>query len=463
VRKGLLVAVGALLLLPLAGARADRGQGRAAAPVDAREWWLRAVDAEGLAPPGSGKPVLIVDRGLDLAQPELAGRPGTVALNHQTIADDANRFHATALASLIGAPGTAGSLLGIYPRARIYSWDATSDGTLDSYGVLRGIRAASRHCPGVLLLSLGFSGEAFFYAKYLLQEGIDLAVSRGCLVVAAAGNGRELGSPAFYPGDLPHVFTVAATGRSGVVAPFSSASPAIDLAAPGVGIPIAVPLSVSPSGQSADLGTSYAAAIVAGAAAWIWTARPKLEASQVAEVLRRSARTLGAVRPNNDTGWGLLDLAKALRTPAPPPDPLEPNDDIWYDLPLGLPNAGSRPLTSAGHPHSVTRASLIALKDPIDVYRVWVPPGGTLTASLTHAAGLTLRLWSDQAPSVLETRAELSGDLLATDSAESGIHYQSRSGRARILYVEVALPQKQRAAHYTLTLSVKSPNNSFQP
>src|SRR5207302_1135089 len=161
--------------------------------------------------------------------------------------------------------GTAGGLVGIYPQARIYSWNATSTGPLESHNVLRGMDVASRYCPGVILLSLGFSGDYFFYAKYLLQEGIDLAVQRGCLVVAAAG---------------------------------------------------------------------------------VWTLRPELKASQVAEVLRRSARALGPARPNNDTGWGLLDVAAALLAPAPPPDPLEPNDDIWYDQPLGLPNAGSQPITS---------------------------------------------------------------------------------------------------------------------
>src|SRR5207237_643071 len=243
----------------------------------------------------------------------------------------------------------------------------------------------------------GFPGDYFFSARYLLHEGIDIAVSRGCLVVASAGNEREIGSPPFYPAALPHVFTVAATDRTGGVAGFSSASPAIDLAAPGVDIPIAVPLSTQPDGLSSGTGTSYAAAIVAGAAAWIWTVRPTLTASQMAEVLRRSARDLAPPGQDNDSGWGMLDVAAALRTPAPPPDPLEPNDDIWYDLPLGLPNAGARPLTSPGHPQTTIQASVTPVKDPVDVYRVWAPSGGIVSAKLTPSAGLVLRLWSDRA------------------------------------------------------------------
>src|SRR5207244_10978232 len=133
------------------------------------------------------------------------------------------------------------------------------------------------------------------------------------------------------------------------------------------------PARGSPTGPAAGTGTSYAAASVAGAAAWIWRARPELTATQVADVLRRSARDLGPPGPDVDTGWGLLDVAAALRTPAPPPDPLEPNDDIWYVLPLGLPNAGSRrprartrepTRTGPGGPPTADRSNLTRASTP---------------------------------------------------------------------------------------------------
>jgi hypothetical protein len=84
----------------------------------AGEWWLQAVDAAGLAAPGPGVPVVIVDRGLDLDHPDFAGRPGTVALNRQAFLDETDdSFHATAMASLVGSPGRVGGLVGIYPQA----------------------------------------------------------------------------------------------------------------------------------------------------------------------------------------------------------------------------------------------------------------------------------------------------------------------------------------------------------
>jgi hypothetical protein len=57
-----------------------------------------------------------------------------------------------------------------------------------------------------------------------------------------------------------------------------------------------------------------------------------------------------------------------------------------------------------------------AIKDPIDVYRVWAPPGGTVTATLTPLSGLRLHLWSDQTQTVHETGADRRTDLLATGS-----------------------------------------------
>ncbi len=188
----------------------------------------------------------------------------------------------------------------------------------------------------------------------------------GLLLGATRSSARPAAGPsAAYPATLQHVLTVAATAKDGTVAQFSSASPVIDVAAPGVDIPIAKPLATTPSGYGTGTGASYAAAIIAGAAAWVWTMRPSLQASQVAELLRRSARPLGSPVPNDDTGYGMLDVAAALRTPAPPPDQLEPSDDIVYALPLGTPNHGSWPLTTPRRAQATITASVTAIKDPV--------------------------------------------------------------------------------------------------
>jgi hypothetical protein len=149
-------------------------------------------------------------------------------------------------------------------------------------------------------------------------------------------------------------------------------------------------------------------------------------------------------------------VAAALSTEAPPADQLEPNDDVVYALPLGTPNHGSWPLTTPIRSRASIAASVTATKDPVDVYRTWVPARGTLTATVTPAAGLTLRLWSDTTPTVAETGVDRHDDVYAAASAAGTLTYRSRSGKGRYLYLEVASASRVRpAAHYTLDVSVR--------
>ena len=150
------------------------------------------------------------------------------------------------------------------------------------------------------------------------------------LVVAAAGNDGLVGNPLSYPASLPHVLTVAATDEQNRVSIFSSQSRFVDLAAPGENITVATALDDS---WAAEAGTSFSSPLVAGAAAWVWTVRPELDASQLFEVMRRSAVDIAAPGRDDATGFGLLNVPAALAYAAPVPDPLEPNDDVDYVTP----------------------------------------------------------------------------------------------------------------------------------
>jgi hypothetical protein len=49
--------------------------------VSGEEWWIPFVGADRAEPPGPGKPVTVIDTGIDLTHVEFAGRPATTALN----------------------------------------------------------------------------------------------------------------------------------------------------------------------------------------------------------------------------------------------------------------------------------------------------------------------------------------------------------------------------------------------
>src|SRR5207247_67642 len=189
-----------------------------------------------------------------------------------------DEVHGTAVSSGIGAPSHGVGLVGVYPQAALQEWDF-SDGSLSE--ILAGLDAATKRGRSVINISGGFLG---FDA--LLEQGVDRALRRGAIVVAAVGNDRQSGNRSFVPASLPHVLTVGATDQSDHFAFFSNRSSALDLAAPGVSIPVAVPTFFNASGFASFDGTSFSAPLVAGAAAWVWTVRPDLDPTQLEDVYR---------------------------------------------------------------------------------------------------------------------------------------------------------------------------------
>lgn len=423
--------------------------GRPVDPLSGDEWWREAIGVTELTPPGPGVPVTVVDSGLDFTHPEFAGRPNTVALNPQEPAPLGGE-HGTAVASLIGAPVNGQGIVGVYPEARLRSWDAArGDGTrLDTVEIVNGILAASQAGRGVINLSLGGTER-----DPLIEQAVAQALTRGSLVIAASGNDGETGSRLGYPAVLPHVITVAATTRSGAAAAFSSRSPYVDLAAPGADITVATALG---NGWHSSSGTSFSTPLVSGAAAWIWTARPDLDWTQVAELLRRGARDLGVPGRDRETGHGMLDVATALAQPAPARDPLEPNDDVDLVDPEATDFVGIRPLTTRVRRTASLAARLDGLEDPRDVYRVWVPARKTLVVRAVAAdSDVDLALWRQ---GTLTTVTRFPGSDRIAHSAKAGPAEQLRlrnTGAGRTVYLAVAPHRGVARAEYRLSVTAR--------
>ena len=360
-------------------------QQNATDPLVPQEWWRAAIGSDRVDSPGAGKPVTVVDSGVDLTHPEFATRPNTTALNAQTTTE-VDEDHGTEVSSVIAAPNNGVGIVGIYPDAVLRVWDASPFGFLSEGSAIQGIYEAARNGPGVINLSFGGEDD-----DPLLDDAIQFAFRSGSLVVAAAGNDALSGNPPNFPADYAHVLTVGATNESNEVAAFSSLSPTVDLAAPGVHIPVAEPLAMDPSGYTTDgNGTSFASPLVAGAAAWVWTVRPELDNTQLFELMRRSATDIAAPGFDNASGYGLLNLPAALAFKAPSRDPQEPNDKPRQIEPHGLFAAGTPPLTTPGRTTGSISARVDRSEDPIDLYRVWAPAGRTLRAQV--AGSVLVRL-----------------------------------------------------------------------
>ncbi len=420
-------------------------------PLVPQEWWRGAIGADSVTPPGPGVPVSLVDSGVDLGHPEFAGRPNLIALNTQE-PQPLGGVHGTAVASVVGAQENGVGVVGLYPDAVIRSWDAAiGSGTeLTSSAIVNGILAVSGAGKGVINLSLGGPGP-----DPAIESAVELAVARGSLVVAASGNDGQDGNALGYPAAYPHVLTVAATQPDGSVAPWSSRSRFVDIAAPGAQIPVAtVDPATGATGWAPEDGTSFATPLVSAAAAWIWTVRPTLDAGQVAQLLRTTATDIGAPGRDAASGYGLLNLPAALAAPTPPRDAGEPNDDANEVVPgrdgyHSVPALLRRNTTSTRIAGTVDRS-----EDPRDVYRVWVPKGRRLTVRATSDAGAALTLVRSAAYSVAPRAS--AADVLAagtrTPSAPTLTYRNTGQGRFALL---VVTPRTAAATGYAASINTR--------
>ena len=382
---------------------------------------LYAVGANAAEPPGPGFPITIIDSGIDLAHPDFAGRPDTVALNPQLVeANFPDAYHGTAVGSTAGAAVNGVGTEGVYPQALIRTYDLPD---LSDASVIAGIEAAIAAGPSVINMSLG--GSAPSRAEY---EVILRAVGTGSLVVAASGNELEQGNPILYPASYPHVLTVGATSRAGAASVFSSASSAVDLAAPGEQLPLQHP--TDPAAYVLESGTSFAAPIVSAAAAWIRTVRGAMSPTQLADLLRATAKDVDVPGFDERTGFGLLDIPAALAAPIPPVDPQEPNDEIAQVIPGGL-FPRPKPLVS-----SRLNAGLDVTEDPADVYRVSVPKGRKLNVTVTATADVRVALFGPTARTVSGTRGRLAVSDRPGRSVET-LTYVNRGPRSVVVFLHV--------------------------
>jgi hypothetical protein len=413
-------------------------------------WHHYHVGSDRTEPPGPGVPITVIDSGLDKTHMEFAARPNTFLLNQQDVSLESDEYHGTIVSSTAAAPTDGKGAVGIYPQAVLRSYDLDF---LSESSIVEGISRAVATGRSVINLSLG--GDEPSRSIY---EATINAFGRGSLVVAAAGNEREYDDPAIYPADFPHVLTVGSTNQADLPSAFSSTSPAVDLAAPGEQIPWQHP--TDPTVFGAASGTSFAAPMVSAAAAWVWTARSTLEKTQLFELMRTSARDISPQGPDHRTGHGLLDIPSALTRPAPPVDPLEPNDDIDHVKARGIFPMAARPVTAPGRRHASYRARLHAYEDPHDVYRVWIPGRTRIAATIRPNANVNASLWALGATSVSEQGSARRRDLLASGTRPGGrmeiVRAENRTRRGYYAYLDLYLGRRVASASYSLGLSSRA-------
>jgi Subtilase family len=433
-------------------------------PLSATPWdWRSRVADPSLTPPPvtpASPLIALVDVAADMTHPEWTNDPSftTVAGTPVTSA------HGTATAAVAAAPANGIGILGVWPGARALNvplqTEPGTNGDISCAASADAISKAIAAKAAVINMSYGSTAEC---AAEKVQ--IYYAVAEGIVPVAAAGNDFEQGNPLEFPASLPHVMTVAATDQNDQSADFSSASDAVDLSAPGVAIETAVPPQYdsdgTPDGYQQLSGTSFSAPMVSAAIAWVRAARPSLAADQAAAAVRLSARDVGKPGWDALTGFGVLDVGAALSLPQskiPIHDPLEPNDNlVWVDGRAfnGKPTA---PIWKGG---SAIRLNALLDKeeDPVDAYRVVVPPHSKAKISVIPRFGdIEAETFNSSAISINDTHNRIAKSALAGASKTEHLTLDNGGTREHAYYV-VVMPQGSSAyqdRQYTLRVGPAS-------
>lgn len=292
-------------------------------PSRSSQWHLARIKDDIAPNPISPAPLIaVVDSGVDYNHVDLAGKviKGYDFIDYDDDPMDVNG-HGTHVAGIAaaGANNKVGTA-GVSRYSKILAVRVLDqDGSGTFFTLASGINYAKNY-PGVKIINMsleayvGPSSDEYKAMRTIINDAFD----SGKIVVCAAGNQDNIpiyrNNYADYPipASYPKSFTVAATNENDFRTLFSNYSTNklkfVDIAAPGLGI-----LStIMGDGYAPYGGTSMSAPIVAGAAAVVWAASPKLTNVQVQNRLKESGVLL-----REDKGFPVavrrVDINRALR------------------------------------------------------------------------------------------------------------------------------------------------------
>lgn len=229
-------------------------------------------------------------------------------------------FHGTWVASVIA--GNQINFIGSAPHVNLCLYiteDVTREVHEEEFDLVRGLERADSVGADLVNISLGYTKFDTLQGDYthsdmdgkttIAAKGIQIATSKGLLVVASAGNsGPDYIST---PCDADSILCVGATDTNNIVASFSSVGPAADgRIKPDVS-------AVGKNGFCVDTdgtirrcnGTSFSSPLTCGMVACLIQSHPTLTMLEIVNAVRQSAHQY--LTPDSLLGYGIPNACKA--------------------------------------------------------------------------------------------------------------------------------------------------------
>ncbi|BCL23360.1 S8 family serine peptidase [Streptomyces tuirus] len=288
----------------------------AAADVQSKQWYLKAMHAEDMwkISTGKGVKVAVLDTGVNADTPSLKGQvlgdevPDAVSYNATEDYDG----HGTSMAELIAGTGAGEGMQGLAPGTKIIPIRMLVNGVKNETdkkktpSAAEAIKAAADSDAQIINMSYG--GRFIDPDE---EKAIKYAHSKGKLMFAGTGNDARTKNFIDYPAAYPYVVGVAAADDKGKVGNFSEHGNYVDLAAPGLNLPTWCDATFR--SYCDGRGTSMATAVASASAALIWSAHPDWTANQVLRTMIDTAgRTWSKGERSNYLGYGAVRPRKVL-------------------------------------------------------------------------------------------------------------------------------------------------------
>lgn len=292
-------------------------------PAEQVPWGVKTLYADtsiASTSGGAGVSVAVLDTGINGEHPDLKRRVKECkdfTAPKVSVADgkcDDKNGHGTHVAGIIAADGGEDKkgIYGMAPESDIFAYKVCSaNGSCWSDDIASALRTAVDNGAQIVNLSLGSDVESS-----LITDAVAYAVSKGVLVVAAAGNDGPYIDSIDYPAADAGVVAVGALdsylsvpewssrGNNSETKPNKVEKEDIELSAPGVNIESAW----KDGGYVILSGTSMASPHVAGLAAKLWQKNAEFPAEATRGLLHRLAHDLLPLGEDNDSGFGIPTL-----------------------------------------------------------------------------------------------------------------------------------------------------------